>query len=215
MQQTSHFDDARKRAEAAGYLLPDTPFPNCIHAVPEGGACPTCAATRVFVVEFWAQTARGEPLTGPQKYVKGLAEDLLKQCEENAALKLLLSQIVSSEPCRLDHHGYCQEHMWVGKGECAHGRARKLLGMENPMICDYCLSSEPSKLSFAYHVCNKETLQNRITAQRQILMRIYENARGLGDSVHAVTRWEIDTADYQALEDFLFPKDEAVHNDAQ
>lgn len=126
----SHFDDARKRAEAAGYLLPDTPFPNCTHAVPESGPCPICAATRAFVVEFWAQAARGEPLTGPQKYVKGLAEDLLKQCEENAALKMLLSQLVSSAQCRFDHKGYCQEHNWMSSDECPHGKARKLLGYD-------------------------------------------------------------------------------------
>lgn len=102
----------------------------CTHAVPASGThCPECNASRL-VVEFATQLRRGEPLNGSQKYVKGLAEDLIKQCEENAALKMLLSQIVSSEPCRLDHHGYCQEHMWIGKGECAHGRARKFLGCD-------------------------------------------------------------------------------------
>ena len=75
------------------------------------------------------------------------------------------------------------------------------------MICEYCLSGEPSNLSAMYHVCNKETLQNRLTAQHEMLMRIYENARGHGDSTHAVARWEVDTVDYQALEDFLFPKE--------
>lgn len=50
--------------------------------------------------------------------------------QEVNELKTILSQIVSSDPCRLDHHGYCQEHLWVGRGECAHGRARKLLGYD-------------------------------------------------------------------------------------
>lgn len=50
--------------------------------------------------------------------------------QEAGELRTLLGQLVSSDPCRLDHHGYCQEHMWVGKGECAHGRARKLLGYD-------------------------------------------------------------------------------------
>lgn len=125
MSPTNLFDDARKRAEAAGYLLPDN---TCTHAVPVSGThCPECNASRL-VIEFAAQLKRSDPLTGPQKYVKGLAEDLLKQCEENAELKLLLGQLVSSDPCRLDHHGHCQEHMWAGKGECVHSRARKLLG---------------------------------------------------------------------------------------
>jgi len=84
----------------------------CTHAVPASGThCPECNASRL-AAEFAAQLRRGDPR------------------EENAALKLLLSQIVSSEPCRLDHHGYCQEHLWVGKGECAHGRARRFLGYD-------------------------------------------------------------------------------------
>jgi hypothetical protein len=50
--------------------------------------------------------------------------------QEANELKTILSQIVSSEPCSFDHKGYCQEHLWVGKGECAHGKARKLLGYD-------------------------------------------------------------------------------------
>lgn len=72
--------------------------------------------------------------------------------------------------------------------------------------CKYCGETEHSKLSALAHVCDKEVLRERITAQHSMLMRIYENARGHGDSVHAVNRWEIDTVDYQALEDFLFPE---------
>lgn len=102
----------------------------CTHAVPASGThCPECNASRL-ATEFAAQLRRGEPLTGPQKYVKGLAEDLLKQCEEVAELKLLIGQLASADPCRFDHHGYCQEHMWAGKGECAHGKARKILGYQ-------------------------------------------------------------------------------------
>lgn len=50
--------------------------------------------------------------------------------------------------------------------------------------------------------------RDQLRTHREMLMRIYENAQGYGDSIHAVTRWEVDTLDYQALEDFLFPKGE-------
>lgn len=75
------------------------------------------------------------------------------------------------------------------------------------ILCQYCNEIEQSKTSFAHHVCDKDILRERITAQQSMLTRIYENARGHGDSTHAVTRWEIDTVDYQALEDFLLPEE--------
>lgn len=78
----------------------------------------------------------------------------------------------------------------------------------NDLTCRYCQASEPTKTSFAYHVCDKDVLRERITAQNAMLLRIYENAQGHGDSIHAVARWEVDTVDYQALEDFLFPESE-------
>lgn len=100
-------------------------------------ACPSCP-------DISALTAFGEPgqikyerdtliwmlidITGEPKadlFAEAIAE--IKKANE---LKTILSQIVSSDPCRLDHHGYCQEHLWVGKSECAHGRARKLLGYD-------------------------------------------------------------------------------------
>lgn len=68
-------------------------------------------------------------------------------------------------------------------------------------------ASEVLSGSALTHVCDTDSLRERITHQYSMLMRIYENARGDGDSAHAVTRWEIDTVDYQALEAFLFPDD--------
>lgn len=42
-------------------------------------------------------------------------------------LRDLLAEFVDDEPCRLDHHGHCQEHMDFGPGECRQKRAKALL----------------------------------------------------------------------------------------
>jgi hypothetical protein len=31
------------------------------------------------------------------------------------------------EPCRFDHHGYCQEHGWLAPGECRVARAKRVI----------------------------------------------------------------------------------------
>jgi hypothetical protein len=41
----------------------------------------------------------------------------------------------------------------------------------------------------------------------EILCAIYDNANALGHPY--ITGWEIDTVDYQSLEDFLYPEAEA------
>lgn len=72
--------------------------------------------------------------------------------------------------------------------------------------CKYCEKTEHSKLSALTHVCDKDALRERIISQHEILQRIYDNAQGVGgNSLETVTAWQIDTVDYQALEEFLFP----------
>jgi hypothetical protein len=44
--------------------------------------------------------------------------------------------------------------------------------------------------------------------RRDDVLALLKNGESIGDSTRAVTRWELDTVDYQALEDFLFPKQE-------
>lgn len=34
-----------------------------------------------------------------------------------------------TEPCSFDHHGYCQEHVYLQEGECHVARGRRLLGL--------------------------------------------------------------------------------------
>lgn len=69
-----------------------------------------------------------ERLAGSQRLVESQRDTIRKLRSEEWEARKLLEQITDPEPCRLDHHGYCQAHLWVGKGECAHSRAKKLLG---------------------------------------------------------------------------------------
>jgi len=46
---------------------------------------------------------------------------------ERDALAGLLAEFVDSEPCSLDHHGYCQSHSHFDEGECHMARARAAL----------------------------------------------------------------------------------------
>ena len=42
-------------------------------------------------------------------------------------LAALVRDFLDPDPCRLDHHGYCQAHGWLCKGRCPHARAREVL----------------------------------------------------------------------------------------
>jgi len=42
-------------------------------------------------------------------------------------VRRLLFQLTSGTPCRLDHHGYCQEHDWFEAEECPEARALRVL----------------------------------------------------------------------------------------
>lgn len=39
----------------------------------------------------------------------------------------LLSEYVDDEYCNLDHHGYCQTHLWFDNSECINCRTKKVL----------------------------------------------------------------------------------------
>lgn len=47
-------------------------------------------------------------------------------------LEAILLDFVEGEdqPCRFDHHGYCQEHGWFGEDECYIARGRRALGLD-------------------------------------------------------------------------------------
>ena len=64
----------------------------------------------------------GVQITGPA----ALAE-VARLTAERDALAGLLAEFVDSEPCSLDHHGYCQSHGHLDEGECHMARARAVL----------------------------------------------------------------------------------------
>jgi len=47
-------------------------------------------------------------------------------------LRKILFHFVANEidPCRFDHHGYCQEHGWFNDSECMVSVARRALGLQ-------------------------------------------------------------------------------------
>ena len=38
-----------------------------------------------------------------------------------------LRGVVDPDPCRLDHHGYCQAHGWLEEGDCPNAKLTALL----------------------------------------------------------------------------------------
>ncbi|MEU6237392.1 hypothetical protein [Kitasatospora sp. NPDC047058] len=48
-----------------------------------------------------------------------------------ATLLDLIDSLRDPEPCRLDHHGDCQEHYWFEPGPCPHARAAALFPAED------------------------------------------------------------------------------------
>lgn len=44
-----------------------------------------------------------------------------------AQLESVLRDLIDDDPCRFDHHGYCQTHGWLHPGRCPVARARELL----------------------------------------------------------------------------------------
>lgn len=38
----------------------------------------------------------------------------------------IVRDLIDDNPCRFDHHGYCQEHGWLREGKCPVERARDI-----------------------------------------------------------------------------------------
>jgi hypothetical protein len=65
---------------------------------------------------------------------KSAYECLLMESEEVLTLKELLKKcrevivaFVDEEPCRYDHHGFCQEHNWFSTDECINKKCKSIL----------------------------------------------------------------------------------------
>lgn len=82
-----------------------------------------------------AQTYRGVPV--PERIQRDRDENrpysaLFHAWREgvDAAMGLMRPMVGAlhyDTPCRVDHHGYCQEHSYLEEGPCPDGEARKLL----------------------------------------------------------------------------------------
>lgn len=69
-----------------------------------------------------------ERLAGSQRLVESQRDVIRKLRSEEWQSRLLLSELVSTEVCQLDHCGYCQSHGWMRtEPTCPHGRAEALL----------------------------------------------------------------------------------------
>lgn len=63
-----------------------------------------------------------------------LLDELIAEVD---ALRGLLDQFVSvKDPCRYDHHGYCQAHS-LSPRPCPHEAAKEVLGWKNEVPPDY------------------------------------------------------------------------------
>lgn len=100
----------------------------------------TIASPRIAEREYgpdgpWARAARAEDEL--RRYTEaesadaaagsyaGRAESAEQQRDQ---LTALVRDFLDPDPCRLDHHGYCQAHLWMcGGSPCPHARAREAL----------------------------------------------------------------------------------------
>lgn len=66
----------------------------------------------------------GQPQMSEPDDLKATLDALYR---ENGQLLDLIYDLADDGQCRLDHHGYCQEHGWMETTECPHARARRVL----------------------------------------------------------------------------------------
>lgn len=63
----------------------------------------------------------------PNIYLKSTIDELARaRAKTNEAVNLL-RRVASTEPCELDHHGYCQSHGWLCSAPCPQGVAKEFL----------------------------------------------------------------------------------------
>lgn len=69
-----------------------------------------------------------EQLISKERLIESQREVNRNLRSEEWQARLLLSEMVSTEACQLDHHGHCQSHGWMrSEPTCPHGRAEALL----------------------------------------------------------------------------------------
>ena len=55
-------------------------------------------------------------------------KELLRECRE------VIYNLIDDEPCRYDHHGYCQAHNWLSNDVCPHKQGKELIPQINNAI---------------------------------------------------------------------------------
>jgi len=70
-------------------------------------------------------TKQLEDINNLLKAQKALDDNRAKK--EKRELVNILKDLVYSDDCVLDHHGYCRSHGWLNNSECPHARAKKTL----------------------------------------------------------------------------------------
>lgn len=76
--------------------------------------------------------------------------------------------------------------------------------------CNWCGAEEHSKVSFAFHVCDKAALRSIIESQRNLLERIYSETSAVtasgfkANNDSEIEGWWIDVPLYLELERFLY-----------
>lgn len=71
------------------------------------------------------QEANGlrEQLAGKERLIEGQRKIIRKLRAQEWQARKLARELADPAPCRLDHHGCCQEHSWMSSDPCPHGKA--------------------------------------------------------------------------------------------
>lgn len=75
------------------------------------------------------QEANGlrEQLAGRERLIEGQRRIIRKLRSQEWQARKLAGELADPNPCRLDHHGYCQAHSWMSADECPHSKAKKII----------------------------------------------------------------------------------------
>lgn len=90
---------------------------------------------QALVTDWDGMVARVETAEADARSLHGdrarLAEALVRVTKEHAAaldaVADILRDLTDPGECSFDHHGYCQEHVWLQDGECPNARAKRWL----------------------------------------------------------------------------------------
>ena len=80
-----------------------------------------------LVIEVVRAAVQGRPMPDPDDARRIALGVWVDQAKRNVVLEGLVTDLVDSDPCHLDHHGYCQAHGWMKiEPACPHSRAKQM-----------------------------------------------------------------------------------------